>query len=172
MATCAYCNTTIFFGGVREGELRFCNQKCHQQGMFLAAAYSIPADVIQPRVIALHQGTCPQCRSMGPVDVHVSHSIWSALLLTSWKSQPRVSCRPCGQKAKIGAAVGSFFLGWWGFPWGILITPIQVTRNLVGLAKKPTDKPSPELERIVRLTLAAELQASPSAGIPPAARKA
>jgi hypothetical protein len=131
----------------------------------------VPEEVVRRRVDSVHQGACPKCQRVGSVDVHTSHSVWSALVVTTWKSQPQVSCAACGKKAKLKAAVGSLFLGWWGFPWGLILTPIQVGRNLWGLARsQPTFTPSAQLERIVRLTIAAELNAVPAS--PPPLTKA
>jgi len=46
-------------------------------------------------------------------------------------------------------------LGWWGFPWGLILTPIQVGRNLVGVARPPeASKPSPQLEKVLRIAMA------------------
>jgi hypothetical protein len=48
-------------------------------------------------------------------------------------------------------------VGWWGFPWGLIITPVQIGRNLAGMMRSPEDKtPPPALERIVRTTLVAQ----------------
>ncbi|HUR60592.1 MAG TPA: hypothetical protein VM029_22920 [Opitutaceae bacterium] len=171
MAKCSYCNSSILFGGVREGELRFCNQKCQQEGALLSVAQLVPAADVRQRVTAIHQGPCPKCASIGAIDVHTSHSIWSAVLLTSWKSTPQVCCLSCGKKAKMVGTLTSFLFGWWGFPWGLIFTPIQIGRNLVGLARSPSPfVPSAQLERIVRLNLAAELQQA--GAVPPALAKA
>jgi len=161
MPKCSYCNSTILIGGVRDGDRRFCNQKCRQKGVLLAVAQQVPDDVVRRRVESVHQGPCPKCQRVGSVDVHTAHSVWSALVVTTWKSEPQVSCVSCGKKAKIKAAVSSLFLGWWGFPWGLILTPIQIGRNLWGLARsQPSFTASPQLERIVRLTLAAELSST------------
>jgi hypothetical protein len=52
--------------------------------------------------------------------------------------------------------------GWWGFPWGIFGTPIQILRNLdrLGPSKGQTE-PSDALVEIVRADLATRLIASP-----------
>lgn len=172
MAQCSYCETTIVFGGVREGELRFCNAKCQASGGLIRLAASLPADVVSTRVNAVHQGNCPQCQRTGPVDIHLSHTIWSALLVTSHGSRTQLSCTPCGRKAKVKATVGCFFLGWWGFPWGVLGTPVQISKNLWGLSRPPSPfVPSSQLEKVVRLDLAAELARAEQAGIPPALGK-
>lgn len=170
MAKCSYCNSTIVIGGVRDGDLRFCNQRCQEAGALLRASRAVPDDEVQKRVTAIHQGPCPKCQRAGPVDIHTSHTVWSMLILTSWKSKPQMSCTPCGKKAKAFAAAGSFVFGWWGFPWGLILTPIQVGRNLWGIVSTPSSMtPSAQLEKIARLTLAAELQARQSAAVPPAA---
>ena len=167
MAKCSYCNSSIIFGGVREGELRFCNRGCQQEGELLSVAQLVPEADVRQRVTAIHQGPCPRCARVGAIDVHTSHSVWSALVLTSWKSTPQVCCVSCGKKAKLLGTLTSLLVGWWGFPWGLIVTPIQIGRNLVGLARTPSSfVPSPQLERIVRLSLAAELR--DARAVPPA----
>jgi len=152
MATCAYCGTTILFGGATVGELRFCNQTCAGNGAAVIAATRVAPHEVEKEVRAVHQGNCPQCQGPGPVDVHVAHKVWSALAFTSWGSKPRLCCRSCGRKHQLGSAAFSLVLGWWGFPWGLIMTPVQVTRNLSGMFGGPNpESPSPALERIVRL---------------------
>ncbi len=158
MARCSYCGSSILFGGVSEGKLRFCNANCHRQGYLLALADQIPEDLMAEHLAEVHQGDCPKCGGPGPIDVHTSYSVWSALVLTSWRSNPQVCCRSCGIKAKLGGAVSSGVLGWWGFPWGLFVTPIQVVRNLAGVLSSPNPTvPSAQLENIVRVNLAARI---------------
>ena len=168
MASCAYCSTTILFGGKRDGELRFCNDKCAQKGSLAIVANQLsPADVAA-YVSRVHRGNCPECSGPGPVDVHTSYRVWSALVLTSWSSRPLLGCSSCGTKQKLGDTAFSLFLGWWGFPWGLLMTPVQLGRNLFALlTTKDPNSPSAGLERILRLHLAAKViesqQQSPGA---------
>jgi hypothetical protein len=52
----------------------------------------------------------------------------------------------------------SFALGWWGLPWGIVMTAIQCGRNIAALFSQPDAlRPSQRLQRIVRLGLAEEV---------------
>jgi hypothetical protein len=156
MAKCDYCGSTIIFGGKRDVNGRFCNQKCQARGTLLAVSRQLPDANVQEQVWKAHQGPCPKCHGAGPIDVHVSHKVWSALVLTSWSSQPEVCCRSCGVKSQAAGAVLSLFVGWWGFPWGLILTPIQIGRNLYGMAHQANpSKPSAQLERIVRMNLAA-----------------
>ena len=51
----------------------------------------------------------------------------------------------------------SALLGWWGIPWGLLITPIQILRNGFELMKRAeSPHASAELVRIVRMHMAAQ----------------
>lgn len=162
MAACAYCNTTIILGGKRVGDYRFCNDRCLAKGRVLVEAEQLPPSVVTAFVTALHSGPCPKCHGSGPVDVFTSYSVWSALIVTSWKNQPNVCCRACGRRSQVRAALVSLLLGWWGFPWGFIMTPVQLVRNLGAMAKvRDPLRPSPELERIARVLLAAQALESP-----------
>jgi hypothetical protein len=91
------------------------------------------------------------------VDVHTSHRVWSALLITSWHSIPLVACRRCGVASQLGSALYSIVLGWWGFPWGLFVTPVQVIRNFTSMARGPDPaQPSDELSHLVRMSMAAQ----------------
>jgi hypothetical protein len=155
MKKCAFCKSWILFGGRKDGTLNYCNDKCQQQAALVAMAATIPTRVVEERVWAVHQGLCPRCHNRGPVDVHMSYRVWSALIVTSWSNQQQVSCRSCAVKTQLIAIGSNLILGWWGFPWGLIMTPVQVTRDVIALAKPPAPaKPSPRLETMVRMGLA------------------
>lgn len=159
---CDYCGTRILFGGKREGDLRFCNDSCRGAGLLLAVSQLVPDATVNEAVWRVHQGNCPQCGGRGPVDVRVSHRIWSAFVLTTWSNRPRISCRACGRKANVTDSLFSLALGWWAVPWGPIMTPVQIVRNVAALSSHDDDsKPSPGLERLVRLRLAAASVESP-----------
>ena len=159
MAKCGYCSSRVIFGGVRtDAGTRFCNDKCYNGAMLLAVSDQIPSDVVNQQVQMVHQGLCPKCKGRGPIDVHTKFQVWSALLVTSWSNRPEVSCRACGVKNQVMSAISSLLFGWWGFPWGFIMTPVQITRNLIGMVKGPDDlRPSPMLEKMVRLSMASQL---------------
>jgi DNA-directed RNA polymerase subunit RPC12/RpoP len=158
MAKCGYCRSVIIAGGVRDGEQRFCNDRCCQSGMLVAVSNQLDPSDVRSAVTKVHQGACPRCGGSGPVDVTTSYKIWSAVLLTSWSSSPEISCRSCGRKRQIKALLFSAVAGWWGIPWGLIITPVQIARNIRGLflAYDPY-QPSAQLESAVRVMLASEL---------------
>lgn len=155
MATCAGCGTMILFGGVTEGGLRFCNAACQRKAGISAALEMIPHEVIEAALLQTHHGACPQCGGEGPVDVHHSHRVWSALLMTSWSSPGVLCCRSCKVRNHLFSTVYCAALGWWGFPWGMLATPIQIGRNVFGLFSSPAaGNPSPALRQVVLASLA------------------
>ncbi|MFC1523347.1 hypothetical protein ACFL6N_01015 [Thermodesulfobacteriota bacterium] len=157
MAQCAYCGTTIIFGGKKEGDFCFCNDKCLENGVVIVVAQELPREAVEEAIIEVHQGWCPQCGGPGPVDVHMSHTVYSLLLITNWSSTPNIYCRGCGRKSQARALVFSLFLGWWGFPWGFIFSPIQVVKNVIGILGGPkAGEPSGELEHMVRMMIAAD----------------
>jgi hypothetical protein len=123
------------------------------------AADEIPEDEIEQHVALVHQGECPKCGGPGPVDVHSAHTIQSFIVMTRFKSTPLTCCRACARRQQMGAIASSAALGWWGFPFGVIGTPLQILRNLAAMSAGPKpDRPSAELRRLVKLTLGAELQ--------------
>jgi hypothetical protein len=155
MAACGSCGTTVLFGGATIGQTRYCNAKCAQRGQILAYSQQLAPDVVHDSVSRVHRGACPRCQGPGPVDVHTSYRVWSALVVTQWQSLTHVACRSCGRKSQIGDGLLSLLLGWWGFPWGLVMTPVQIARNIAGLMKSPSENgPSPKLETAVRVALA------------------
>ena len=156
MPKCGYCGSLIIIGGVRSGTERFCKNKCAQNGYVLQAAKRVPPQVIDRQVEEVFRGNCPKCRGIGPIDVHKVHRVWSALALTRWTTSSQVCCRSCATKSQAGGALFSAVFGWWGFPWGLVLTPVQITRNVVGMCKGSDGSPSEDLRRLVQVNLAAQ----------------
>ena len=158
MATCGFCGSTVVIGGKRADDKVFCNNSCYEKATQLAMLAHIPDDLATRYAQQVHTGACPKCSGPGPNDVYTSHMIWSALILTRWGSKPVVCCRKCGIRQQIGYSLFSLVCGWWGFPWGIILTPIQIGRNIVGICRPPDPKsPSAQMEAVIRLDLAKRL---------------
>ena len=155
MKTCTFCRSLILFGGKTDPTGHYCNDNCRQRGTIVAMSKTIPDSTVQEHLWAVHQGHCPRCNGKGPIDVHMIHRVWSALVLTSWSNNQQVSCRACGVKSQLVGILGCALLGWWGIPWGLLMTPLQIARNVIAIAKPPeAARPSQRLETIVRMGLA------------------
>ncbi len=166
MASCATCGTTILFGGTKDGSLRFCNTNCQSKGAMLSRAAQVSDSEAFGHARRLHTGPCPKCSGSGPVDIHMSYRVWSALVMTQWQSRSQISCRSCGVKSQLGNIAFSAVLGWWGFPWGLIMTPIQIIRTLFVLVSPPNPiEPSPKLIHASKLQIATTM-AVPSAMTP------
>jgi hypothetical protein len=167
MPKCGYCGTSIILGGVRQGELRFCNTRCQQSAYLVHLAQTVPADMLEKQTEEVFRGNCPRCRALGPVDVHKVHQVWSAVILTRWSSAQQVSCKSCATKSQLGGMLFSLVLGWWGFPWGLVLTPVQAVRNVVEMCGGPDpSRPSPALRNWVLMNMGAQMyqQGRASAG--------
>ena len=157
MEKCSYCGSTIIIGGVRSGIHRYCNNKCAGNGYVLQVSKGIPPDVVERQMEQVFRGNCPRCGEMGPVDVHKIYDVWSAMVLTRWTTRSQLSCRSCATKSQIWAAIFSSLFGWWGFPWGLILTPIQVTRNIIAIfTGRDGSEPSENLRRLVLVNLGAQ----------------
>lgn len=158
MAKCSSCSKTIIFGGKKSGEYRFCNDTCAAYAPVLHTADELPDEEVHKVTSIIHQGDCPKCsKQNGPVDVHTSHHIWSAILISSYKDVPEVTCKSCATKRQLLAFTGALIFGWWGFPHGIVGTPIQLFKNIKGMLGGPSSsQPSENLKRMVRINMAEE----------------
>ena len=158
MPTCSYCNERYWFGGIKDGNRNYCNQDCQSRGQLLDVAEQLPADAVANYIHSMRDSNCPVCGGPGPIEVYTSYRVWSAVLLTSWSNRPRISCKKCATKAQFGSLAFSSVLGWWGFPWGLIMTPVQIIRNIGGmLSSKDTRAPSPQLVKLLKINLAANV---------------
>lgn len=159
MSTCCSCGRTILFGGKRLGAYRFCSGKCRAQGSYLVVADKIPDATVVRLARRIHAGPCPECHGPGPVDVYNAYFVWSALVLTSWKTVPNVVCQSCGSREQGRALLSSLVLGWWG-AWGLLVTPMQIVKNIWAMNRQvsPTE-PSAQLLHVARVALASQIAA-------------
>lgn len=161
MPKCGYCGSMVVIGGVRSGDQRFCNAKCLQGAQLLSLASLAPPDVLERQVEDVFRGNCPKCRVPGPVDVHKFHEVWSLLLVTRWTTSQQVSCPSCATKRQLGALVFPLVCGWWGFPWGLVLTPVQIGRNIVEMCGgHDSSRPSANLRKVMQIALARQLAAA------------
>jgi hypothetical protein len=156
MKKCSSCNKRIAVGGAVFGDEIFCGDKCQKAGLLAATEDLIPEDIVNQEVGFIHHGSCPKCGGEGPNDLQKHYKIWSVIILTFQNEIPEICCRKCGVKKKLGGLFFSGLFGWWGFPVGVLLTPVLVILNLVGLFKLPKNgMPSKRLYEHVCMDLGA-----------------
>jgi hypothetical protein len=126
MKKCETCRQLIVAGGVYEGGYLFCRKMCRDEFK------KVPHPKLLAAVHQIRNGRCPECGGNGPIDVRISHRIWSLLIVFGRPRVERLACLKCGQRAKLLDSLFSFCLGWWSPP-GLLFTPVQIARNLAGL---------------------------------------
>ncbi|MBB3226805.1 hypothetical protein FHW69_001406 [Luteibacter sp. Sphag1AF] len=155
MSECSNCGKTMLFARHTIEGRRYCSGDCAQAHPILVVADRIPVHVLQQYVEKWRNGPCPRCKRVtGSVDVYSQHRVHSFLLMTQWSSRRAVSCRSCGRKSQLAGLAYSGLLGWWGVPWGLIVTPIQVTRNLFGALRGEPMRPTLAFEAVVRRQLA------------------
>ena len=154
MSRCSFCHSMVFFGGVHRGHRRYCSVDCERGDEALSLSKAVPRAIVDEHVRRVREGPCGWCGGNGAVDVFVSHRVWSFLVITSCASTPRISCRSCGIQAQLRGILFSMTLGWWGLPWGIFMTPVQIVRNLLALVFPPSARvASQRLREVVRISL-------------------
>lgn len=158
MVKCANCGTRILFGGKQVGDIQFCSDKCMQSGILVPLflmAEQIPEDVVTKAVSEVFHGRCPKCNGPGPVDIFNVYWVRSAGIVTSHGKKEHLCCYECGKKAQRNGIISSLLLGWWGFPWGFIYTPIQIIKNIKNISStREYMKPSLELAVHLRLLIA------------------
>ena len=159
MARCSLCGTNVFLGGIHEWDQVYCNKTCRDNALRLRKAEkSIPDMVVKEEIAKIRDGLCPQCSGIGPIDLYMSYRVWSILVLTSWRTRQHIACRACAKKYQIRDATYSLLLGWWGFPFGLVITPVQIARNILGMLKSPDhSEANAVLEKLVRTKIAKQM---------------
>jgi len=153
---CPTCGNQIIFGGIKDGEIRYCGKKCYEADEIGRYARELPSRAVEMFAREIHSGPCPKCDGNGPVDIHNSYSVYSIILYTSWKTDEHLICKKCALKQQATDLVGSFLLGWWGFPFGLIVTPIQILMNVAAMFQTPgSDGPSQNLLEKSRRIIAA-----------------
>lgn len=134
MKRCSKCNKLIAFGTIKLGECWFCSSGCAADYRRAEVLRSVPPKSLVPYVADVYSGRCPLCKGPGPVDMHMSHYVYSAVIITRPSSRGTVCCMTCARKKHLGAALTCAALGWWAIPLGIFFTPFQIIRNLMALS--------------------------------------
>ncbi len=157
MRRCDACNFWTLFGAIEDGGYRYCCDICVEIGPVFPRSRELGAADVRLKALKIHGGRCPLCEGPGPVELRASYRIWSVVAFTHFSSRYQISCRRCGLGAQLRGLVHSILLGWWGLPIGVLMTPVQIVRNLVAMVLVPNpQEPSPGLVRQASLQLAQE----------------
>jgi ribosomal protein S27AE len=126
-----------------------------------------PHSLVAAKAREIHSGACPPCGGPGPIDVHFAPRVWSAILVTVCRTKTLVTCQRCARDEQRAAIGFSLALGWWGVPFGIFLTPVQVGRNLHGIVRPPSpERPSQRLHEFAAQLVAQGARAQASRPCP------
>ncbi|MCG8602801.1 MAG: YvaD family protein [Verrucomicrobiales bacterium] len=139
MKACSYCKNTIVLGGKKVGKRLYCGENCRHAAVDVLGLDAIPEDLVNDLASSIHKGSCPKCGGDGPVDIHESYRVASAFLFSFFNTKTEVCCRKCSFKNSFWDFIYTFTLGWWGFPIGVILTPILLLRNMIGMLQLPKE---------------------------------
>lgn len=154
---CPTCGLSVLFGGVKDGDKKYCSKKCYEADDVNRVAKEIPNEAVVKLTEKIRNDRCPECQGPGPVDVHKSYSIYSIILFTSYKTNEHIVCRGCAKKKQLLDLLSSTLFGWWGIPFGLIVTPIQILKNIIAFFRNPgQNMPTDLMTQRIRQVLAAE----------------
>jgi len=155
---CDFCGQQLGWGAVRTNDYEFCSQKCAEQGRIFDVLKTVPKAQLDDYVMRTHMSECSTCKKNKGIDAHPSYEVWSALVITRWTSSYKIQCVECAKSRQRNSLVFSLIAGWWGVPWGIFITPLQVIRNIGALRSAPkVGEPSAKFYKLATTHLAKQM---------------
>jgi hypothetical protein len=156
---CDFCGSSAIFSAILDEGQRFCTKTCLRNARLLEVSEDIPKEVILQHAHKIKEGPCPLCKqSSSKTEARYYYRVWSVVVLTSWIKRTHICCFSCGRKTNFGSFVFCILFGWWGFPWGLIITPAQIIANIAEMFRpRFKSTPSDELIQAARLDLAAKL---------------
>lgn len=155
---CATCRKSILFGGKRAGSRRYCSKRCFDADHLGRLADAVPETRVDEVAAQLRRSRCRSCRKEGELEIFKSYTVFSVILFTRWREKPEISCRSCARGRQFKDMMFSLALGWWGFPFGLVITPVVLLMNGAAMIHNPLGKPpSKALRAYARLVVANEL---------------
>ncbi|NVK04656.1 MAG: hypothetical protein HWD92_07525 [Flavobacteriia bacterium] len=82
-------------------------------------------------ISAIRRLKCPRCGLQHqPLTGGMIRRVTSYILFTSTLNRPVILCENCLNKKRTDAAFSTLLFGWWGFPMGLINTPISLIRSL------------------------------------------
>jgi hypothetical protein len=154
--TCDHCGKSTFPNGFVDRGQRFCSEACLQTLRSLEATANMPAHEILDHALRIRSGACPKCgRRNGINEARRQYWVWSALVFASWGHDCRIQCRRCAVRGNLECIAACLLLGPWSIK-GIVLTPVQIVRNIGEMMKADAESPSEECLWLTRLQLGRE----------------
>ena len=155
MAHCDYCGAAFRGWGTKHGKYNFCKGTCRDYGAVLDNLNDLSSAEVEAFVEKFRNGLCPSCNKFSDLDFHRSFRVRSMFVYTKWWTESEVSCRGCARKRQLGDLRYCIAFGWWGLPFGPIVTLVQAGRNMIALIRRDTR--SRDIDREAKLVLAARV---------------
>ena len=110
---CAACGGRILAGGLRFGEMTFCNEQCFARFKAALVDESVPSDVVAGRVADVFNSPCPQCGNTQGNDLYSATKLTGMLLAYQIESGSALCCAKCGRKNRLAAVRSVPRDAWW-----------------------------------------------------------
>lgn len=168
-AECDFCGNSAMSKPVIDSGQRFCRPRCLHAARISEAAVDLAEADITAVAQAIQDGLCPSCRQTGSlVEVRHYHRVMSFGVFTRYTKSSKLCCLECGRTENLKSFALTFLLGWWGMPFGILLTPTYLVANIGEMfERRRRGELSEGLVREARYQLAARaLQPAGPAGSP------
>jgi hypothetical protein len=156
---CDFCGSSARFSALLDGGQRFCSKNCLRNARLMEVSEDISEETIFQHACRIKESPCPLCQQLSSkTEVRRYYRVWSIGILTSWVKRTHICCLSCARKTNFGSLIFCTLFGWWGIPWGLIITPAQIFANISEMFKSRSESPpSEELIQAARLDLAAKL---------------
>ncbi|CAN5686167.1 hypothetical protein BH11PLA1_BH11PLA1_02290 [soil metagenome] len=154
MNHCPTCRNFVLFGGVKTPRGRCCNAACAASLPLVLNTAAIPEHVVLAELDEMARGPCPVCAQDRRINAHTTYWVWSMVIMTRFGSRTRVSCAVCARKQALLDIAGCTLAGWWGFPWGVVLTPLNISRNVLTMTRAGDSTPTPAFQTLMREQLA------------------
>ena len=153
---CDYCGDSAKINFLLNEGQRFCSALCLRDARISEAAVDLSDATVLQAARKIRSGACPVCNSMAtPVEVRYSYTATSVIFMSNQETKTRLCCVPCGRKENRGGLLVSFFIGWWGIPWGPIFTIAALFGNFKAMFEMMADEePSDELIKLAKNQLA------------------
>lgn len=156
---CDFCKNSARFSALLDEGQRFCSKSCLRNARLLEVAEEISQEEILGHASLIKNGACPECRQLtSRTEVRRYYRVWSVGIFTQRTDRAHICCHACARKTNFGSLVFCMLFGWWGIPWGIIMTPVQIIANITEMFRPLSDPvPSEALLQAAKLDLAAKL---------------
>lgn len=94
---------------------------------------------ISPQDVVLEPISCSCCGKVTAQPRYlIFYEVKSFIFVTIRSPIQGIFCHNCAEKKLLRSTVITWLLGWWGFPWGLIYSPIVIFHNLFG-GSKPSE---------------------------------